>query len=199
MNKKFLLFFMPLLLSASVKEEIIKFYKSHYPTIIINDIKSNKPFPKKYKKIDFKLANYKLPSSTVIIDGKYYFYKLNAKIKVFKATRVIHLNELVQPNTTSEIIKFRSFYSQPLTVIPNNLIASKIISKNAVINRSNTKIRPLILKGDSVSVIFKDKNIEIYSKGTALNDANLNENVKVKINTKIYNGIANKNGEVIIK
>jgi len=198
MKKIFLLFF-PLLLLASVKEEIIKFYKSHYPSIIITDIKSNKPFPKHYKKIDFKLANYKLPSSTVIIDGKYYFYRIDAKIKVFKADKVIHVNEPVKPNASSEIIKFRSFYSKPLTEISPDLIASKIISKNAVINESNTKTRPLILKGQSVSVIFKDKNIEIYSKGEALNDANLNEPVKVKINTKIYTGIAGKNEEVIIK
>ena len=76
--EKLIIFLFPLLLFASVKEEIIKFYKSHYPTIKIIKISSNKPFPKHYKKIDFKLANYKMPSSTLIIDGKYYFYKIKA-------------------------------------------------------------------------------------------------------------------------
>ena len=198
-NGKLIIFLFPLLLFASVKEEIIKFYKLHYPTIEITSIKSNKPFPKHYKKIDFKLANYKLPSSTIIIDGKYYFYTIKAKIKVYIATNVIRVNEPIIPNVIKEIINFRNFYSLPLTKLSENLIASKIISKNSVINESNTKIRPLILKGENVSVIFKDKNIEIYSKGMALNNANINDTVKVKINTKTYVGTANKNGEVIIK
>ncbi|GAB6073446.1 flagellar basal body P-ring formation chaperone FlgA [Nautilia lithotrophica] len=198
MKKLFIIFF-PFFLFASVNEEIIKFYKKHYPSIEIFSIKTNKPFPKHYKKIDFKLANYKLPSSTLIIDGKYYFYTINAKIKVFIAQKVIRVNELIKPNVIEKSINFRSFYSKPLTNIPDNLIASKIISKNAVINESNTKIKPLILKGESVSVIFKDENIEIYSKGTALNDANINEMIKVKINSKTYTGKVNENAEVIIK
>jgi len=199
-SEKFLiLIFSPLLLFASVKEEIIKFYQSHYPTIHILSIKSNKPFPKHYKHISFKLTNYKMPSSTLIIDNKYYFFTINATIDVYKALNVIRVNQLVKPNVIKQSVKFKTFYSPPLTEIPYNLIASKIISKNAVINRSNTKIKPLILKGDSVSVVFKDTNIEIYSKGTALNDANAGENVKVKIKSKIYSGYADKNGNVIIK
>ncbi len=198
-KKLWIILLLPSLLLSSVKEEIVKFYKSHYPNIKIISIKSNREFPKSYKKIDFKLANYKLPSSTVIIDGKYYFYTINAKIKVFKANKVIKINEYIKPNVNSEFIKFKCFYSKPLVSIPDNLIASKIISKNSVINVSNTKKKPLILKGENVSVIFKDKNIEIYSKGEALNDAEINSSVKVKINTKIYKGVVNKNGEVIVK
>ena len=198
-KKLIIILFIPLFLFASVKDEIIKFYKSHYPTIKIISIKSNLPFPKHYKKIDFKLANYKLSSSTLIIDKKYYFYTINAKIKVFVATKVIRKNEAIQPNAVAKLIKFKNFYSPPLTSISDNLIASQIISKNSVINKSNTRIKPLILKDESVSVIFENENIEIYSKGIALNDANENETVKVKINAKTYTGIADKNGEVIIK
>jgi flagella basal body P-ring formation protein FlgA len=199
-SKKFLIsIFFPLFLFASVKEEIINFYKRYYPTIEIISVKSNKPFPKHYKKIDFKLANYKIPSSTLIIDGKYYFYTINAKIKVFVSQRVIHVNERIKPNVILKTVPFRSFYSKPLDKIPDNLIASKIISKNAVINESNTKIKPLILKDSTVNVVFENTNIEIYAKGTALNDANANEPVRVKINAKTYTGTANENGEVVIK
>jgi flagella basal body P-ring formation protein FlgA len=199
-SEKFLiLIFLPLFLFASVKDEIINFYKKHYPAIEITSVKSNRPFPKHYKKTDFKLANYKLPSSTLIIDGKYYFYTIEANIGVWTATDVIRVNMPVLGNAVFKKIKFRTFYSKPLAKINSKLVASKIISKNAVINESNTKIRPLILRGQSVSVLFKDKNIEIYSKGTALNDANSGESVKVKISSKTYTGTADKNGNVIIK
>ncbi|WP_456480226.1 flagellar basal body P-ring formation chaperone FlgA [Nautilia sp.] len=196
---RIIVFFIPLFLFASVKKEIINFYKKHYPAIKIEKITSNRPFPEKYKHISFKLANYKLPSSTLIIDGKYYFYTIKAKIKVFTARKIIRVNEPIKPNVTLKLINFRTFYSKPLDKIPENLIASKIISKNSVINESNTKIRPLILKGETVNVVFENKNIEIFSKGEALNDANANETVKVKINAKTYTGIANKTKEVVVK
>jgi flagella basal body P-ring formation protein FlgA len=189
----------PLFLFASVKKEIIKFYKSHYPTIEIEKIISNKPFPKKYKNIDFKLANYKMPSSTLIIDGKYYFYRIKAKIKVYTADKVIRVNELILPNVSLKSINFRNFYSTPLIKIAPNLVASKIISKGAVINKSNTKIRPLILKGENVNVIFEDPNIEIFAKGKALSDGNLNDIIKVQINNKIYTGKVVGNGNVLIQ
>jgi len=197
--KKLLFLFIPFFLFASVKEEIIKFYKNHYPSIEIISVNFNKPLPKHYKKISFRLANYKLPSSTVIIDGKYYFYNIKAFIKVYVAVNVIRVNQPILPNVEQKTIKFRNFYSQPLTKITSDLVASKIISKNSVINKSNTKIRPTVLAGQSVSVLFEDKNIEIYAKGTALHDANAGELEKVKINGKIYEGTVDKNGNVIIK
>jgi flagella basal body P-ring formation protein FlgA len=196
--KKLILLF-PLLLFASVKEEIVKFYKSHYPTIKIINIYSNKPFPKHYKKIDFKLANYKMPSSTIIIDGKYYFYKIKAKIKVYLATKVIKINEAIIGNATFKFIDFRNFYSKPIYKLSPDLAASKIISKNAVINESNTKIKPLIVSGDSINVIFQNSTIDVYAKGKALNDANIGDSVKVKIKGKIYEGKVDKNANVIIR
>ncbi len=196
---RILIFFIPFFLFASVKEEIIKFYKSHYPTIEIEKITSNKPFPKKYKNIDFKLVNYKLPSSTLIIDGKYYFYKIKAKIKVFTAQKIIKVNELIKPNVIFKYVEFKRFYSTPLTTLSDNLVASKVISKNSVIYEIDTKIRPLILKGEYVNVIFKNSNIEIYAKGKALNEGNLDDIISVQINNKIYSGKVAKNGTVIIK
>ena len=196
---RILIFFIPFFLFASVKEEIIKFYKSHYPTIEIEKITSNKPFPKKYKNIDFKLVNYKLPSSTLIIDGKYYFYKIKAKIKVFTAQKIIKVNELIKPNVIFKYVEFKRFYSTPLTTLSDNLVASKVISKNSVIYETDTKIRPLILKGEYVNVIFKNSNIEIYAKGKALNEGNSDDIISVQINNKIYSGKVAKNGTVIIK
>lgn len=197
MKLKWLLF-LPLFIFADVKKELINFYRQYYPTIEIVSIYTQKPFPKRYKKISFKLINPKYPSGNLIIDNHYYFFKINAKIKVFIATKIIKKNESISQNVKPQIIPFRSFYSKPLTDISPNLIASRIIAKNQIITKNNTKIRPEILKNDPVSVIFKGDAIEIYSKGKALNDANENEKVKVKIKNKIYEGFVKK-GEVVIK
>ena len=190
--------FFPIFLFASINEEIIKFYKHHYPTIEIKSIKFNKPLPNKYKKIDFKFVNYKLPSSSILIDGKYYYFKIDATIKVFVANKIIKINEFIKPNVSLKNIKFKTFYSKPLTKIEDNLVASKIISKNSIINESNTKIKPAILKNEKVTVIFKNNSIEIYTSGIALNDANENEKILVKVNNKTFEGIV-KNNKVVIK
>lgn len=198
-NAKWLLSILPFLLFADVKEKLTQFYKKHYPNIEIISIYTQKPFPKKYKTISFRLANPKSQSGNLIIDGKYYFYRINAKLKVYITNKVIKKNELIFPNVSKKEVKFRHFYSPPLIKINKNLIASKVISKNAVITKDNTRIKPAILKGDSVRVIFKGNGIEIYSKGKALNDANKGERIKVKIKNRIYDGIVNKNQIVEIK
>jgi len=196
---KLFFLFLPIFLFASVKNELIKFYKKYYPNIEIISIYTQKPFPKKYKTISFRLANPKFPSGNLIIDNKYYFYKIKAKLKVYIANKVIKKNELIYPNVIFKKVNFRHFYSPPLLKITNNLIASKVISKNAVITKDNTRIKPIILQGDIVSVVFIGNGIEIYSKGKALNDANKGEIIKVQIDHKIYEGIVNKNNEVEIK
>ena len=190
--------FFPIFLFASINEEIIKFYKNHYPTIEIKSIKFNKTPPKKYKKIDFKFVNYKLPFSNILIDGKYYYFRIDAIIKVFIANRVIKINEFIKPNVSLKDVKFKTFYSKPLAKIEDNLVASKIISKNSIINESNTKIKPAILKNEKVTVIFKNNSIEIYTSGIALNDANENEKILVKVNNKTFEGIV-KDSKVVIK
>jgi flagella basal body P-ring formation protein FlgA len=196
---KLFFLFLPIFLFASVKKELVKFYKHYYPNIEIVSIYTQKPFPKKYKKISFKLINPKFPSGNLIIENKYYFYRIKAKLTVYKTIKVIKKNESVLPYVKKEKIDFRHFYSPPLLKIHKNLIASKVISKNAVITKENTRIKPAVLQGDNVNVVFKGRGVEIYSKGTALNDANIGEKIKVEINHKIYEGVLNKSYEVEIQ
>ncbi|WP_457560037.1 hypothetical protein, partial [Caminibacter sp.] len=152
-SKKLILLFLPVFLFASVKEEIISFYKKTYPNIKILEIISHPALPKHYKKIKF-LLNPKMPYGNVLIDGKYYYIKIKAKIPVFKATQIIKQNYpiLENINTKKETVDFRYFYSKPISKIQKNLIASKIISKNSILTSSNTKIAPAVIRGEKVSV-----------------------------------------------
>ncbi|WP_459886351.1 flagellar basal body P-ring formation chaperone FlgA [Caminibacter profundus] len=190
---------LPLFLLATVQNEIISFYKKEYPNIIIEKIKSSKPFPKKYKNIKF-LINPKSPSGSIKIDNSYYYIKIKAQIPVFKATQIIKQNSpiLENINIKKEIVNFRFFYSKPLIKIPNNLIASKIISKNTIINESNTKIAPSVLRGERVTVIINSQNIKIYSKAKALKDGNIGEIIPIEMDKKIFNAKVIKKGIVTI-
>ena len=149
-----------------------------------------KKFPKHYKTVKF-LFSPKSPYGNIKIDDKFFYIKIKAKIPVYKATQIIKQNSLIIPgiNVKKEIIDFRYFYSKPLNKIPKNLVASKIISKNSIINDSNTKTAPLVFKNQIVSVIINSKNITIYSKAKALKDGNKGDIIPIEMNKKIFNAI----------
>ncbi|QCI28506.1 flagellar basal body P-ring formation chaperone FlgA [Caminibacter pacificus] len=193
-----MIFLIPLFLFASVKSEIINFYKKTYPNIIIEKITANPALPKHYKKIKFLLSP-KQNSGSIIIDGKYYYITIKAEIPVFVATSIIRQNSPILPYVVKKIVKFRYFYSKPLEKISPNLIASKIISKNSVINESNTKIAPAVLRGERVSVLIKSKNITISSSAKALRDGNIGDIIPIEMNRKIFNAKVTDKGVVTLE
>ena len=197
---KKIIFLFPFFLFADIKSEIVNFYKKKYPNIKIMNITSRPALPKKYKKIKF-LLNPKTPYGNILIDGKYYYIKIKAKIPVYKSIRIIKQNApiLENVNVKKETIDFRYFYSKPISEIPKNLIASKIISKNSILNVSNTKIAPDVMRGEIVSVKIQSKNIDIYSNAKALNDGNIGDKIKIEMNRKIFDAIVIKKGVVTIK
>ncbi len=199
-NGKFLTIFLPLFLFAGVKEKIISFYKQAYAGIKIQKITSHPALPKHFKTLKF-LFNQKSPHGNILIDGKYYYIRIKASLPVYKATRIIKQNEPVIKNfnVKKENVDFRYFYSKPLSFIPKNTIASKIISKNAVITRSNTKKAPDVLRNSKVSVIIKSGNMEIYSTAKALQDGNRGDSIKIEMNRKIFDAKIIKKGVVTIE
>ena len=180
-NKKLILLLLPLFLFASINNKIIKFYKSYYPNIEIQNIKITPTPPKKYKNIKFLLTP-KRSFGNIKIDNKFYYVKIKAILPVCKATKIIKINENIECKI--EKVPFRNFYSKPILNF-KNLVASKIISKNSIINESNTKKRPLIFKNSTISAIIKSKNILITSKAKALEDGNKGDEIRILINKKI--------------
>ena len=175
------LILIPLFLFASINEKIIKFYKSYYPNIEIKKIIIHPTPPKKYKNIKFLLSP-KRSFGTIKIDNKFFYLKIKAILPVCKATKIIKTNENIECKI--EKVPFRNFYSKPILNF-KNLVASKIISKNSIINESNTKKRPLIFKNSTISAIIKSKNILITSKAKALQDGNRGDEIRILINKRV--------------
>ncbi len=197
-NEKWIIIFLPFLLFASVKQKIISFYKKIYPEIIIKKIQITPPPPKKYK--NFKiLFTPKTTSGNIKIDNQYYYVRIKAEIPVFVATTVIKTNQLVYNHIKKTILPFKYFYSKPLFKIDKNLIASKIISKNAPITENNTKIAPDVFKGENITLMINSKDITIYTKAKAMQDGYIGDIINIKFRKKIQKAKIIKKGTVILK
>jgi len=198
-NIKLFIFF-PLFLFAGIKEEIIKFYKKTYPNIQIIKITSHPALPKHYKKVKL-LLNPKMSYGNILVDGKYYYIKIKAKLPVYKSLRIIKQNSPIikNVNVTKELTDFRYFYSKPISKITKNLIASKIISKNAILTESNTKRAPAVMRGETVSVKISSGNIVIFSTAKALQDGNIGDKIKIEMNRKIFDAVVSGKNEVTIR
>jgi flagella basal body P-ring formation protein FlgA len=156
--------------------------------------------PKHYSKIEF-LFSPNSSSGTIKIDSKFYYIKIKAKIPVYKATKIIRQYQKIIPgiNVKKEIINFRFFYSPPIEKIPHNLISNKIISKNSIINKSNTEISPDVLRNQTVSVVIPSTNIRIYTTAKALQSGNIGDIIQIEMNGKTFNAKIIKKGEVEIE
>ena len=197
-NKKWIFFLFPLFLFADIKKEIINFYKQYYPQIEIENITIRPAPPEKYHSLKFLLSS-KRNFGNIKIDNKYYYVKIKAKIPVCIATEIIKTNQDISNRCKTQKISFKNFYSKPLFKITPDIVASKIISKNSIINESNIKKKPDVFKNSSVSVIIQSKNITISSTAKALEDGYRGDEIKILINKKIKKAVVTDKGEVKIK
>jgi len=195
---KIIIFFLPLFLFASINQKIISFYKKNYPKIEIKEIKIIPSPPKKYNTLKF-LINPKHTSGNIKIDGRYFYVRIKALIPVFITTEIIKPNEEIKEKTILKKIPFKNFYAKPLYKISPSLVASKIISKNAIINVLNTKKMPLVTKNSLVSVIIKSKDITITSFAKALGDGYKDDIVNILFKNRVRKAKVIKKGVVEIE
>ena len=196
--KNWIIIFLPIFLFASVKQEIINFYKKSYPKIIIKQIKIIPSPPKKYKNLKI-LFSPNATSGNIKIGNHYYFVRIKAFLPVFVATSIIKTNQPIYNHVIKKIVSFRYFYAKPLFKINKKLVASKIISKNAIITSANTKIAPDVFRDDIVTVIISSKDMSIYTKAKALEDGNIGDIIKIKLKNKIKKAQITKKDVVVIK
>ncbi len=197
-NEKWIIIFLPFFLFASVNQKIISFYKRAYPKIIIKKIQITPSPPKKYKNIKI-LFTPKTTSGNIKIDNKYYYVRIKALMPVFIANTIIKTDQPIYNHVTKKIVIFKNFYSKPIFSLNKKLVASKIISKNAIITKNNTKIAPDVFRGDMITVLINSKDITIYSRAKALQDGNIGDIIKIKFRKKILKAKIIKKETVILK
>jgi len=187
--------FLPIFLFAGIIENnISKVYKEIYPNIKIENIIIKNYHNQKIKTIDISNINPKKTSGTIKINNSYIFYKLNAKIKVLKSIKIINKNESINhSNSKLKWIKFKNFYTYPITYYPNK--AAKIyIPKNRIIYEYMLQNKNIIKTGEMINIISKSGGIEISFKAKALQNAKAGDTIKVKKDKQIFFVTIDKNG-----
>jgi len=192
--------FFPLFLLANIKEEIIKFYKSHYPPIIIKKITTNKELPKIYNNLKIML-NPNSYSGIIKVDNKYFFVKIDALLPVFVATKIIMPNEpiILNQNCKKKQIKFKYLYTKPIFKIQKDLVAAQIISKDSILTIFNTKKAPAVFKNSKVKVIIHSDSIEITSTAKALQNGDIGKKIQIEMNGKIFDAKVIEKGVVSLE
>jgi len=186
--------FIPLfLIGGIIEDKITKIYKTTYPTIKIDKIilKNNNH---KITNIDTSLINPKRASGSIKVGNYFVFYKIDATIKVLKSSKIINKNEAINNyNSTLQTIKFKNFYSYPLTTYPHK-IAKFYIPKNKIIYGYMVTTPNTINRGENINVISKSGGIEISFEAIALQNGKVGDKIKVKKDKQILFVTIDKNG-----
>ena len=190
--------FFPFFLFAGVIENNISaVYKNTYPTIKIDNIytKTYTPY-KKITSIDTSTINPKKSSGVIKINHSIFVtYKIDATLKVLKSTETIHKNDKIDyTNSKLTSIKFKNFYSYPLTKYNYQIAAKMYIPKGKIIYEYMTQKPYLIKRGDNIQIISKSGNIEVTLEATAMQNGRKNDIIKVKINKTIYKAVVISKG-----
>jgi len=195
----FLLFIPFFLFAGVIENNITSVYKQAFPTIQIDKV-ILKYYGKKPTKIDFintLSINPKNPRGIVKLNNyKFVYYKLLAKIKVLKSTKIINKNDLVD-NTNSKIVQIplKNLYKIPLTKIPKNSSAKFYIPKDKIIYDYMIAVPNAVQRNSQITVISENGGISISFSATALQNGKAGETIKVRDdNNKIYKVKIDKNG-----
>ena len=187
--------FLPLFLFAGVIEDnISKVYKETYKNIKINNIILKNYKNQKIKYIDTSNINPKRKSGTIKVNNSFIFYTIDANIKVLKSTDIINKDETITPYNSKLItIKFKNFYSYPLTHYTNK-ISKQYIPKNKIIYEYMLKDKSAIKKGQIIEVISKSGGIEVTFRAIAMQNGKIGDTIKVKKDKQIFFVTIDKNG-----
>jgi flagella basal body P-ring formation protein FlgA len=200
----FLLLFFPFLLFASVIENnITSVYKQTFKNIKIENLalKYYGKKPTKIKTIDITNINPKNPKGIIKINGiKFIYYKLNAKIKILKSTKIINKNEkITKTNAELTWIPLKNLYKLPMSNFPKNSVAKMYIPNNHIIYQYMVTSPDLIRRNSPITVISKSGGIEMSFEATAIQNGKAGDIIKVKDkNNHIYKVKIDKQGNGIL-
>lgn len=177
---------------------------NNFKIIVQNALKKNKICKKPYFLLSNNSYNLSLFDVLYICGKQHEFLKVALEVK----------GEYIIAN--KKILRGTKIQESDLKVVTGRLDKlpnGTYLKKENVINRVNlrdilpfepitsfiTRLFWIVISNQEVTVKFKGKNFEIITTGKALNNGGIKEKIRVKTkNNKIFTGIINENGEVVV-
>ena len=181
--------------TSKIKAEVIKFYKSKYPSIDIKSISLTsrgyiQELPKDYE-VHLQRKAYLKNNGTLsikTIDKKKLFfnYLLDAELSIYIAkTQIQKGTRLSLLNMTKTSVQLDKFKSLPINDTYLNTSQSKRKFKpDTVVTLRDIQTLNLVKRGSNVNVSFNDKNINISFSAKALQNGKLNDIITVQKSNK---------------
>jgi flagella basal body P-ring formation protein FlgA len=195
----FLLFIPFFLFAGVIENNITSVYKQAFDNIQIDKVilKYYGKKPKKIEYINISSINPKNPKGIVKLNNyKFVYYKLLAKIRVLKSTKIINKNDIINSsNSKLTYITFKNLYKMPLTKIPKNSSAKFYIPQNKIIYNYMVTTPNVVQRNSPITIISQSGGIQISFSATALQNGKPGDIIKVRDeNNKIYKVKIDKNG-----
>ena len=104
-------------------------------------------------------------------------------------------------NTAKEKKEVSRYFNKVVTLLPDNAIASRGISKGSVIQSDYIKQKAIIGKNQNVDIVFQGKSVQIALKGRALKEGAKGEVIPVRSDkyNKTYSAIVETNSKVMVR
>ncbi len=179
----------PALSLKPLKQKLKEYFKKHYTTIKIDSIEI---IPKTHiehlpKNFSFKIRPLALLNShatfSILTPKKrqiFFEYFLDATLPVYKSKKKIKKSEVLSlQNITKEVIRFDRFRAMPLQN-PQALQAKHHINPGKIITIRDVERVDLVHRGEFVSVILKESDLEIDFSAKALQAGTLNDIILIQ-------------------
>ena len=174
---------------SPIRQKLTDYFKKNYKQI---DIHSLKIIPKMRieklpKEFTFKVRSNALLNShgtvSIITPKKkqiFFEYFLDATLPVYKAKKKIARGEVLSlQNLSKERIRFERFRAMPVQQI-SGLQAKHHITKGKLITKRDVERVDLVRRGEFVSVILKESDLEIDMSAKALQAGGLNDIILIQ-------------------
>jgi flagella basal body P-ring formation protein FlgA len=225
LKKLLLLLFVSLLCFGSQKNvgldlselnfELVKLYKSEYPSMIIKNItiepamnvQLNVP---KLQRLELSPNAIKQASgmfSAVFIDSGlekriYFRYRILADIEVAKATHDIPRDKKIDISDVEFLfIPFERSYDKSISRDDiNGMSAKRFIKTDTIIKNSDFIKTPIVIRNTTVVATLIEGELELDFEALALEDGSMGQIISVKNkNGKVYKGVVSGPSRVSIK
>ncbi|NPA65787.1 MAG: flagellar basal body P-ring formation protein FlgA [Epsilonproteobacteria bacterium] len=173
---------------SSLKEKLKNFYEESYQYIQINDIQivprnHLEKLPKSYVfKIQPRNALHSHGNFSIKDHAKQIFFEyfIDADLYVFKTKRKVLRGELLDGRNIKKVrLKLDKFQALPVQQV-GSYQAKHHINKGRIVTRRDIEKLALVKRGQYVTVIVKNNNMEIIMGAKALQSGSIGEKIEIQ-------------------